>query len=92
MSAAKNPAPSGSVIPEMSNHRLIEYRGELLTEIAAEYTAQIAMTTSIDDFMALKGYCQRRLGEVHEEIVKRFIELQEQINQMYNNADYSNHN
>lgn len=78
MSAAKNREPSGSVIHEMSNHRLIEYREELITEIAAQYTTEIAMTTRLGDFMALKDYCQRRLNEVNNEGMKRFIIIHNQ--------------
>lgn len=75
MSTAKNREPSGSIITEMSHHRLIEYRDYLLTEIAAQYTTEIAMTTRFDDFMALKEYCQRRLNQVNDEGMKRFIAI-----------------
>jgi len=75
MSAAKNRAPSGSIIPEMSDHRLIEYREELIAEIASDYTTEIAMTTRLSDFNDLKEYCRRRLNAVNEEGMARFIKI-----------------
>jgi hypothetical protein len=92
MSAANVPAPSGSVIPEMTTARLIEYRGELLAEIASEYTAEVARTTRHCDFLDLKDYCRGRLNEVYDEIVKRFIVAQKQVDEMDALINYGNYN
>lgn len=78
MSAVPSGSIIGSIIREMSDHELVEYREKLIAEIEAKST--VARPMKWAEFMTQyeKEKCQALLNEVNDEGMKRFIVIHNQ--------------